>query len=153
MVDSFLMVVLRRRIELIIRDMANALAKSGRSGVLNTALDFSCSLTDLKSQSISVALGLPVHIGAVDLTTESLRKKHEGNIHLGDCFANNDSYLGNTHCGDFTLIAPVFYREKLRFYTVARAHFADMGFPIPTTYNPGAVDCYQEGLNLPCVKI
>jgi len=37
MVDNFLMIVLRRRFEAIIRDMVNALFKSGRSGVLNTA--------------------------------------------------------------------------------------------------------------------
>ena len=56
--DMFTMVVLRRRIEAIIREMTNALFRSGRSGVLNTAMDFSCSLTDAQFRSISVALGL-----------------------------------------------------------------------------------------------
>lgn len=152
-VDAYTVVILRQRIEAIIREMVNALLKSGRSGVLNTALDFSCSLTDAKFQSVSVALGLPVHVGAIDLIPRAVAAKHGTSLRPGDCFVNNSGYLGNTHCADFTLCAPVFHKGKLVFYTVARAHLGDMGFPIPSTYNPAARDVYEEGLMLPCVPI
>jgi N-methylhydantoinase B len=152
-VDLFTMVVLRRRFEAIIREMVNALFKSGRSGVLNTAMDFSCSLTDARFQSVSVALGLPVHVGAIDLIPRAVADKHGASLELGDCFANNSAYLGNTHCADFTLCVPVFFKGALVFYTIARAHLGDMGFPVPTTYNPRARDAYEEGLSLPCVRI
>ncbi len=152
-IDRFTMTVLRRRFEAIIREMVNALFKSGRSGVLNTAMDFSCSLTDAKFQSVSVALGVPVHVGAIDLIPRAVAAKFADDINPGDCFVNNSGYLGNTHCADFTLCAPVFYRERLVFYAIARAHFADMGFPTPTTYSPTAADVYAEGLMLPCVRI
>jgi N-methylhydantoinase B len=153
MVDNFLMIVLRRRFEAIIRDMVNALFKSGRSGVLNTAMDFSCSITDAKFQSISAAIGLPVHTGAIDLIPRVVAERYGNKIAKGDCFANNDGYLGNTHCADFTLCVPVFFGGRIRFYAIARAHFADMGFPTPTTYGADAFDRYQEGLQLPCVRI
>ena len=152
-IDPFTMVILRRRFEAIVREMVNALLKSGRSGVLNTALDFSCSLTDAKFQSVSVALGLPVHVGAIDLIPRAVAAKYGDSIRPGDCFVNNSGYLGNTHCADFTLCAPVFHEGKLVFYTIARAHLGDMGFPIPSTYNPAARDVYEEGLMLPCVRI
>ena len=151
--DMFTMVVLRRRIEAIIREMTNALFRSGRSGVLNTAMDFSCSLTDAQFRSISVALGLPVHVGAIHLIPAAVVTKFGDDIAPGDCFVNNSGYLGNTHCADFTLCSPVFHRGKLVFFSVARAHFGDMGFPSPTTYNPRARDVYEEGLMLPCVRI
>jgi N-methylhydantoinase B len=153
MVDKFLMIVLRRRFEAIIREMVSALFKSGRSGVLNTAMDFSCSVTDAKFQSISAAIGLPVHTGAIDLIPRVVAQRYGDTIAEGDCYANNDGYLGNTHCADFTLCAPVFFGGKLRFYTISRAHFADMGFPTPTTYGAKAFDRYQEGIQIPCVKI
>lgn len=153
MTDPFLMVVLRRRFESIIREMINALFKSGRSGVLNTAMDFSCSLTDAKFQSVSVALGLPVHVGAIDLIPRAVSEKFGDRIAEGDCYANNYAYMGNSHCGDFTLCVPVYFGGKLRFYAIARAHLADMGFPTPTTYAPNAEDVYQEGLLLPCVRV
>lgn len=153
MVDKFLMLVLRRRFEAIIREMTYALFKSGRSGVLNTAMDFSCSLTDAKFQTISVALGIGTHVGSIELMSKAVADKHGDSVRAGDCFANNDGYMGNTHCGDFTLCAPVFFGGKVRFYTIARAHFADIGFPIPTTYHAKARDAYEEGLTLPCVRI
>lgn len=152
-IDPFLRVVLRRRFEAIIREMVNALFKSGRSGVINTAMDFSCSLTDAKLQSISVAHGLPVHVGAIDLIPRAVIDKFGDDQRPGDCFANNSAYHGNTHCADFTLCAPVFFDGKIAFYTIARAHLGDMGFPTPTTYGPNSVDVYQEGLMLPCVRI
>jgi N-methylhydantoinase B len=151
--DAFTMTVLRRRFEAIIREMVNALFKSGRSGVLNTAMDFSCNLTDAKFQSISLAVGVPVHVGAIELIPKAVASKFGDNIHPGDCFANNSGYMGNTHCADFTLCVPVFFEEQLVFYAIARAHFADIGFPTPTTYSPTSVDMYAEGLTLPCVRI
>jgi N-methylhydantoinase B len=153
-IDMFTMVVLRRRFEAIIGDMVNALFKSGRSGVLNTAKDFTCSITDSKLQTVSAAVGgLPVHAGAIDLIPRAIVEKFGSDLAPGDCFANNSSYHGNTHCGDFTLCAPVFYDGKVIFYAIARAHLADMGFPTPTTYGPLARDVYEEGLILPCVRI
>ncbi len=152
-VDMFTMVVLRRRFEAIIGDMVNALFKSGRSGVLNTAKDFTCSITDSKLQTVSAAVGLPVHASAIDLIPRAVVEKYGDDIHPGDCFANNSAYHGNTHCGDFTLSAPVFFEGRLVFHTIARAHLADMGFPTPTTYGPLSRDVYEEGLLLPCVRI
>jgi N-methylhydantoinase B len=152
-IDMFTMVVLRRRFEAIIGDMVNALFKSGRSGVLNTAKDFTCSITDAKMQTVSAAVGLPVHASAIDLIPRAVLTKYGEDINPGDCFANNSAYHGNTHCGDFTLCAPVFFEGRLVFYTIARAHLADMGFPTPTTYGPLARDVYEEGLLIPCVRI
>jgi len=152
-IDIFTMVVLRRRFEAIIGEMINALFKSGRSGVLNTAMDFSCSLTDSRFQSISLAQGLPVHVGAIDLIPRAVAAKFGDDIHPGDCFVNNSGYLGNTHCADFTVCAPVFVDGAIAFYVIARAHLGDMGFPTPTTYGPRSRDVYEEGLMLPCVRI
>lgn len=152
-IDLFTMVVIRRRFEAIIREMINALFKSGRSGVLNTAMDFSCSLTDHQFRSISLAQGLPVHVGAIDLIPKAVAAKFGKDIRPGDCFVNNSGYLGNTHCADFTVCAPVFFEERIAFYVIARAHLGDMGFPTPTTYSPTAKDVYEEGLILPCVRI
>src|SRR5690606_22008932 len=144
-------IVLRRRFEAIIREMVNALFKSGRSGVLNTAMDFSCSLTDADFRSVSVALGLPVHVGAIELIPQAVKTKFGDTIEPGDCFVNNSAYHGNTHCGDFTLCVPVFMDDELVFYTIARAHLGDIGFPTATTYGPDSRDVYQEGLKLPCL--
>jgi N-methylhydantoinase B len=125
-VDMFTMVVLRRRFEAIIGDMVNALFKSGRSGVLNTAKDFTCSVVDSKLQTVSAAVGgLPVHASAIDLIPRAIKEKFGDDLYPGDCFANNSGYHGNTHCGDFTLCAPVFFDGKVIFYAIARDRLPD----------------------------
>lgn len=152
-VDMFQMVILRRRFETIIREMVDTLFRSGRSGVLNTAMDFTCNIVDAKVRSITTALGLPIHAGAIDLIAREVKSKFDGRIADGDCYANNSGYHGNTHCGDFTLCVPVFVGGELAFYAIARAHLSDMGFPTPTTYGPLSKDVYEEGLQLPCVRV
>ncbi|HMM73162.1 MAG TPA: hydantoinase B/oxoprolinase family protein [Rhodocyclaceae bacterium] len=152
-VDMFQMVILRRRFETIIREMVDTLFRSGRSGVLNTAMDFTCNIVDAKVRSITTALGLPIHAGAIDLIAREVKTKFKGRIADGDCYANNSGYHGNTHCGDFTLCVPVFVAGRLAFYAIARAHLSDMGFPTPTTYGPMSKDVYEEGLQVPCVRV
>ncbi|MDX7952559.1 hydantoinase B/oxoprolinase family protein [Lichenihabitans sp. Uapishka_5] len=151
--DLFTMLILRRRFEGIIREMAAVLARSGRSGILNTALDFSCSIVDRKMQSIASPVGLPVHVGSIHLIPQAVVRKFGDDVGPGDCFANNSGYHGNTHCADLTLCVPVFFDGKLAFYSIARAHLSDMGFPTPDTYSPLSKDYYQEGLQLPCIRI
>jgi N-methylhydantoinase B len=127
-VDPFTMVILRRRFEAVSQEMVNALYRSGRSGIINTAKDFSCSVTDHKLEAISTAVGLPMHVGAIELAPAAvLANFRRADLQPGDCFASNSSYHGNTHSADFTLSAPVFVDGELAFFSIARAHFADMG--------------------------
>ncbi|QGY32954.1 hydantoinase B/oxoprolinase family protein [Pantoea cypripedii] len=151
--DPLTMIVLQKRFEAINREMAYTLARTGRSGVLNTALDFSCTMTDAQYRTVSAGQGLPIHTGAAHLVPQAILDRYGENIAEGDCFINNSSYLGNTHCADVTLCAPVFFAGKLVFYSIARAHLSDIGFPTPTTYGSLCSDHYAEGLTLPCLKI
>ncbi|ANL51044.1 hydantoinase B/oxoprolinase protein (plasmid) [Rhizobium phaseoli] len=153
LLDQFTMTVLHKRFEAINREMAYTLARTGRSGVLNTALDFSCTMTDAKHRTVSAGQGLPIHTGAVHLVPKAVVERYGNDILEGDCFINNSSYLGNTHCADVTLCAPVFFEGRLMFYAIARAHLSDIGFSTPTTYGSLANDYYAEGLTLPCLKI
>ncbi|MDG4889979.1 MULTISPECIES: hydantoinase B/oxoprolinase family protein [unclassified Mesorhizobium] len=151
--DQLTMVVLQKRFEAINREMAYTLARTGRSGVLNTALDFSCTMTDARHRTVSAGQGLPIHTGAAHLVPKAVRDRYGDNVREGDCFINNSSYLGNTHCADVTLCAPVFFDGRLMFFSIARAHLSDIGFPTPTTYGSLCRDYYAEGLTLPCLRI
>jgi len=152
-IETFLLAVLARRFDFITREMANTLLRAGRSGVVNTAHDFSCALVDNDCRAVSVADASPCHIGAAGLQIKIVKELFGDDIHPGDCFINTCAYYGNTHNGDFTIFAPVFYEGECLFYTLSRAHQADIGAPIPSTYLPFAKTIYEEGLQLPCVRI
>jgi N-methylhydantoinase B len=72
----------------------------------------------------------------------------------GDAFLHNDPYLGNTHHADHAVLVPVFVEGRHLFTACAKAHQADCGNSMPSTYMPFARDIYEEGaLNFPCVRI
>jgi N-methylhydantoinase B len=73
----------------------------------------------------------------------------------GDAFLHNDPYNGNSHAADWCILMPVIDDAGVHHFTVfAKAHVADCGNSIPTTFYSTAVDVYQEGaLIFPCTKV
>jgi N-methylhydantoinase B len=76
-------------------------------------------------------------------------------LRAGDAFLHNSPYHGNSHAADHTLLVPVVDEDgRHRFTVVAKAHQADCGNALPTTYMAGAEDVYAEGaLIFPAVRI
>jgi len=153
-IDLLTMVVLQNGVKTAGADMTETLVRSARSGVLNTAYDFSCTFITRDFSTVATAGGgLPFHLNSMDLVPRALAAKFGGDMEEGDVFACNSSYMGNTHCADLTLVSPVFSGGAMVGYACARAHLADIGFPTPTTYDRPCKDYYAEGLTLPGVRI
>jgi N-methylhydantoinase B len=151
--DQVVIAVLANRLDSIVREMTNTLFRTGRSAVLNTAKDFSCSIVTADNQLLSSADGLPIHVLGGGKQTASMAEFH-ADLAEGDAFLHNDPYLGNTHTADHTILVPVFVGGTHLFTACAKAHQADCGNSDPSTYMPFAKDVYQEGgLNFPCVRI
>ncbi|MDQ8044386.1 MAG: hydantoinase B/oxoprolinase family protein [Solirubrobacteraceae bacterium] len=152
-VDPVLLAVLSNRFESIVREMTNTLLRAGRSAVLNTARDFSCSLITSGHELLASAEGLPVHVIGTEFLAEAMADLHP-EFAEGDAFLHNDPYLGNTHPADHAILVPVFFEGEHVFTACAKSHQADCGNALPTTYMPGAKDIYEEGaLIFPCVKV
>jgi N-methylhydantoinase B len=151
--DQVVLAVLANRLDSIVREMTNTLFRTGRSAILNTAKDFSCSIVTADNQLLSSADGLPIHVLGGGRQTESMQEFH-ADLAEGDAYLHNDPYLGNTHTADHTILVPVFVGGRHLFTVAAKAHQADCGNSDPSTYMPFAKDVYQEGgLNFPCVRI
>ena len=151
--DLVTLAVIANRLETIVREMTNTLFRTGRSAVLNTARDFSCSIVTADDQLLAAAEGLPVHVFGSQLQTAAMSELHD-DVRPGDAFLDNDAYRGNTHHADHTILVPVFAGDEHLFTAVAKAHQADTGNSAPTTYMPFARDVYEEGsLSFPCVRV
>ena len=62
--------------------------------------------------------------------------------------------MGNTHAADHMYMVPVFIDGEHMFTACAKAHQADCGNSVPSTYHAYAKDVYEEGaLIFPCVKV
>lgn len=149
--EQYLMTVLSKKFERITSDMTQTLLRSARSGVINSAQDFSSAITLYDGRQLMLKDGLPIHLGNIDLVPKATMRYFD-DIQPGDCFLTNSPYAGNTHHADYTLHIPVFYKDEPMFWVVNRAHQADVGAPIPSTYLPNAETVYEEGLHFPSIR-
>ena len=151
--DPILMAVLANRLNAIVREMSNTLLKTARSAVLAVVRDFSCSIVTGDNRLLCPGEGLPVHIFGSSLQSQSMCDLH-ADLAPGDAFLHNDPYLGNTHPADHMVMVPVFVDGVHLFTACAKAHQADCGNSIPSTYHAYAKDIYEEGaLIFPCVRV
>ncbi|MDP3749553.1 MAG: hydantoinase B/oxoprolinase family protein [Phenylobacterium sp.] len=147
--------ILANRVDGVVRKMANTLLRTGRSGVLNRARDFSCCIVTADGHLLSSADSLPIHVlSGPDLMAEAM-VRFQPDLAPGDAFLNNSAYHGCSHPADHTLLAPVFDGMGRHRYTVlVKAHQADIGNSTPTTYFAAARDVYEEGaLIFPSVQV
>ena len=150
--DPVQLLVMANRVDGITRDMTNTIIWTTRSATL-AARDLSTSICTAQHELFVAPEGLPVHVYGSGLLCEAMADLHP-DFQEGDAFLHNDPYLGNTHAADHTVLVPVFFEGEHVFTTCVKAHQADIGDAIPTTYMPKARDVYEEGaLIFPCVKI
>jgi len=153
--DGVRLAVLNKRFESVVRKMANTLLRTGRSGVLNTARDFSCCIVTAQNELLTAAECYPIHVlRGPDMMAEAMQDFHPV-LRKGDAFLHNSPYHGNSHAADHTMLVPVFDGEGRHHFTVlVKAHQADCGNSLPTTYMGAARDVYEEGaLIFPAVKV
>jgi N-methylhydantoinase B len=152
--DGVRLAVLTNRLQGIVRKMTNTLFRTARSGVINSAKDFSCCLLTPAGDLLVAAESLPIHVMAgPDLVARYMAAMHP-TLRAGDAFLHNDPYNGNSHPADHSLLAPVIDADGVHRFTVyVKAHVADCGNSQPSTLMMGARDVYEEGaLIFPCVK-
>ena len=153
--DGVKLAIMQKRFDGVTRKMANTLLRTARSGVINTARDFSCALVTADCELLTAADSYPIHvIGGADLMARAMLDIHP-DVKRGDAFLHNSPYHGNSHAADHTILVPVFDDNDVhRFTVVAKAHQADCGNSLPTTYMGNARDVYEEGaLIFPAVKV
>lgn len=149
------MAILINRFEGIARKMTNTLYRTGRSGVLNRARDFSCCIVTAGCELLATADSLPIHVlVGPDMMARTMKDYHPV-LKRGDAFLHNSPYHGSSHAADHVILIPVIDDAGVHRYTVlTKAHQADCGNALPTTYMGSARDVYAEGaLIFPAVRV
>lgn len=153
--DGARLAVISNRFNAAVRSMMNTIFRSSRSGVLNSAHDFTCCVITAEHELVMGAESLPIHMmSGPDLVSRAIVAAHPL-LKRGDAFLHNSPYNGNSHAADHSMLVPVIDDEgRHRFSVFAKAHQADCGNSQPTTYLASAVDVYEEGaLLFDAVKI
>ena len=98
---------------------------------------------------------MPVHLGSMDRSVETIIRDNEGQIAPGDVYAINAPYNGGTHLPDITVCTPVFDDKKknILFWVASRGHHADVGGISPGSMSPNATTIEQEGVYMDNFKL
>jgi 5-oxoprolinase (ATP-hydrolysing) len=92
----------------IAEEMGVTLQNTSTSVNIKERLDFSCALFDAQGQLVANAPHIPVHLGSMGESVQSLIRDRGDTLQPGDVYALNNPYNGGTHLPDITVITPVF---------------------------------------------
>ena len=94
----------------IAEQMGVSLQNTAYSVNIKERLDFSCAVFDADGTLVANAPHMPVHLGSMDRSVETIIRDNAGRIAPGDVYAINAPYNGGTHLPDITVCTPVFRR-------------------------------------------
>ena len=156
-IDPVTLAVLQGRFEQVVDEMDATLFRSAFNPIIAEAHDASHGIYDRDSGATLAQgkSGLPIFVGAMSFAVKMVIDKVARGTSLGDgdVFIFNDPYEGGTHLSDFKLVRPIFRDGELYCYMASVGHWHDVGGNVPGNYNPAAVECFQEGMLIPPVKL
>ncbi|MGR3570988.1 hydantoinase B/oxoprolinase family protein [Brevirhabdus sp.] len=146
--DPILLEVFNNLFMNIAEQMGVALQKTARSVNIKERLDFSCAVFDATGALVANAPHMPVHLGSMDRSVETVIRLNAGAVKPGDVFALNAPYNGGTHLPDITVVTPVFddAQAEILFWVASRGHHADVGGVAPGSMTPRATRVDEEGV-------
>jgi N-methylhydantoinase B len=153
-VDPITLSTVWHGLQSICREMRTLVQRSAQSHIIALLGDLSVGLWDGRGRTIAVPVGLPEQFLGGGLSVGYLLDDVGTDIEPGDVFLANDPYHGfNTHLPDWGFFRPIFYKNELLFWTLARGHQMDTGGAYPAGYFPDAYDIHAEGLCFPPIKV
>ncbi len=154
MLDPVTVEVLRARLDGIVREMQQALFRTGYSTAVRESHDASCALLDAEGQVVAQHTVLPLHLGAFPACVAGVLRRYPPAAQSpGDVFVINHPYEGGSpHALDVAVLTPVFFQGQLSGFAGSIAHKPDIGGSAPGSGSGRAQEIYQEGLHLPAVR-
>ncbi len=153
--DPIMLEVFNNLFMSIAEQMGVSLQNTAYSVNIKERLDFSCACFAHDGTLVANAPHMPVHLGSMDRSVETIIRDNAGRIAPGDVYAINAPYNGGTHLPDITVCTPVFddKKKKILFWVASRGHHADVGGISPGSMSPNATTIEQEGVYMDNFKL
>ena len=154
-VDPILLEVFNNLFMNIAEQMGLQLQNTAYSVNIKERLDFSCAIFDQSGHLIANAPHMPVHLGSMGESIQTVIHENAGLMREGDVYVLNDPYHGGTHLPDVTVITPVFLPKHPEpvFYVGSRGHHADIGGISPGSMPPFSRTIDEEGVQIQNFKL
>ena len=154
-VDAITVEVIRAALNAAAERMRITMVKTAYNHIISESLDFGCAIFDPAVQMIAQGIGLPVFQGHLGFPIQAtIADRGLEAFREGDVFIHNDPYTGNgNHLNDVAMSSPVFWEGKLTGFVSVKAHWTDVGGPVPSSMQVGSTDFRQEGLRFRSVRL
>jgi len=155
-IDMVTLQVIMNAFYSITDEMNMALIRTAYSTNIKDRRDCSCAVYTAGGEVISqTELGSPVHLGIMPSALDSVFKRFQlDDLEEGDhVIVNVPHPTGPGHLNDITMVSPVHVGGKIAFLVANMAHHVDVGGYAPGSMALGLREIYQEGLQIPPVKI
>ena len=154
-VDAVTVEVVRAALNAAAERMRITMIKTAYNHIISESLDFGCAIFDPDVQMISQGIGLPVFQGHLGFPVQAaIADRGIAAFREGDVFIHNDPYTGNgNHLNDVAMFAPVYWEGQITGFVSVKAHWSDVGGPVPSSMQVGSTDFRQEGLRFRSVRL
>lgn len=152
--DPILLEVLYHQLKATTEEMGIALGRTARSTYVKEAADFGTALCGLDGKFFAYPATTGVS-GSVDMDCREFIAAYD-TIEPGDILATNHPYLAGglgSHLPDLNLLKPYFHEGRLLCFGWTFVHSADVGGSVPSSIAPALENLFQEGLQVPPVKL
>ena len=151
--DPITFEVVRNAFLALADELAITIVRTAHSQVVRDSMDFSTAICDSHGRVIAQGLGIPLHLGALPDAMAALLTEYADDINEGDVFIFNDPDAGGMHLPDVFVIKPVFCGDELVGYAASVAHYAEIGGRVAGGNAVDSTEIFQEGLQIPPLKL
>jgi N-methylhydantoinase B len=153
--DPFSLEIVQEGLIAIADEMFVTTQRTSQSTIIYEVLDFAVGLTDASGDLITQGNGVTLFLGTLGQGVRAALERFgiEG-IEEGDILLTNDPYGGGgTHLSDVTILIPIFHDGEVVAFAINKAHWTEVGGKDPGSVSTNTTDIFQEGLQLPMVKL
>ncbi|MBM3451087.1 MAG: hydantoinase B/oxoprolinase family protein [Armatimonadetes bacterium] len=149
--DPVQLEILWSRLISIVEEAETTLVRTSYSTTVGEADDHAAALLDARGQILAQSpKGMPAFIAILGRTTRAVLEEIPlEHLYPGDVIVTNDPWKCAGHLHDFNLLRPIFHKGRVIGFAANTAHLSDIGGRVSAE----SVDLYEEGLQLPTLKL
>jgi len=151
--DPIKLELVKNAVGSVVDEMVLTVVRVAYSSIMKDTMDISSAFCDNRGRLIAQGLSLPLHLGSIPDAMDAVIAEYGDTLSPGDIVVLNDPYQGGMHLPDIFMFQPIFVQEHLLGYAVMVAHHNDMGGRVPGSSAADSTEIFQEGLQIPILKL
>lgn len=153
-IEPFAFEVIQDALHAVTQEMGAELTKIAYSTIIRESHDCATGFTDERGRSVAQSQLTPGHFMTITYATKGvLRVFPADRLRPGDTIITNDPWICAGHLPDIFVLTPFFHGGELVGFLSSVAHHIDVGGVNPGSTTPNTKSIYDEGLQIPPVKL